>query len=135
MVAEMGRFSGDHVSPDLRSFLGIAKRRQPTQLKLEALMGRPSRRDLKMGQLETGGARRLRRRAAALYRVAREVCGETVMLGSVRSSGEISPGLLSEGQGRGADGTPPRNKLQGRRAGLSWIAKSLFLAETVVAFA
>ena len=35
--------------------------------------GRLSRRDLKMGQLATGGARWLRRRAAALYRMARAV--------------------------------------------------------------
>src|SRR5258708_21590159 len=32
VVAEMGRFSGEHVSADLRSFLGIAKAAQPTQL-------------------------------------------------------------------------------------------------------
>jgi len=32
VVAKMGRFSVDHVSLDLRSFLGIAKRRQSTQL-------------------------------------------------------------------------------------------------------
>jgi hypothetical protein len=39
VAAEMGRFSGDHVSSNLRGIPGIAKWRQPTQLKL-ALMGR-----------------------------------------------------------------------------------------------
>ena len=39
VAGEMGRFSGDHLSSNLRGILGIAKWRQPTRLKL-ALMGR-----------------------------------------------------------------------------------------------